>query len=115
METKQDKWLYLFRHLPDLDDQPRPFQDSVFLQLFEIAEIANFSRTELDSYESSLKYYRDMNNVIDTSRMEGREEGRRLEKIEIARSLIGRLPVETISQATGLDVDEIEQLSRDLS
>lgn len=122
LETKQDKWLYLFRHLPDLDDQPRPFQDSVFLQLFEIAEIASFSRTELDSYESSLKYYRDMNNVIDTSRMEGREEGRqegrqegrRLEKIEIARSLIGRLPVETISQATGLDVDEIEQLSRDL-
>ena len=37
LESKQDKWLYLFRHLPDLDDQPRPFQDPVFLQLFEIA------------------------------------------------------------------------------
>ena len=115
LETKQDKWLYLFRHLPDLDDQPRPFQDPVFLQLFEIAEIASFSRIELDSYESSLKYYRDMNNVIDTSRMEGREEGRRLERIEIARSLIGKLPIKTISQATGLDIDEVEQLSGDLS
>ena len=74
--SQQDKWLYLFRHLPELDDQPQLFQDPVFLQLFEIAEIANFSRTEQDSYQSSLKYYRDMNNVIDTSRMEGRAEGK---------------------------------------
>lgn len=131
LDSKQDKWLYLFRHLPDLDDQPRPFQDSVFLQLFEIAEIASFSRTEQDSYQSSLKYYRDMNNVIDTSRMEGREEGweegkeegrkegvregRKLEKIEIARSLIGKVPVETIVQATGLNREEIERLSPEVS
>ncbi|MDT8407217.1 MAG: hypothetical protein RQ715_08200, partial [Methylococcales bacterium] len=27
-------------------------------------------------YESSLKYYRDLKNVIDTAREEGREEGR---------------------------------------
>lgn len=76
LSSQQDKWLYLFRHLPELEDQPRPFQDPVFLQLFEIAEIANFSRTEQESYQSSLKYYRDMNNVIDTSREEGEAKGR---------------------------------------
>lgn len=50
--------------------------------------IANFSRTEQDSYHNSLKYYRDMNNVVDTARQEGekkgiekgREEGRLLER-----------------------------------
>lgn len=114
LTSQQDKWLYLFRHLPELDDRPRPFQDPVFLQLFEIAEIANFSRNEQDSYQSSLKYYRDLNNVIDTSRMEGRAEGlaegRKLEKVKIARSLLGKLPVELISQTTGLSVSEIEQL-----
>lgn len=129
LETHQDKWLYLLRHLPDLDEQPQPFQDPVFLHLFEIAEIANFSPDEQDGYQSSLKYYRDLNNVIDTSRQEGIEagieqgiergieqgieQGRQSEKIEIARALLSKLPNETISQTTGLPIAEIEQLRND--
>ena len=121
LDSHQDKWLYLLRHLPELENQPSPFQDPVFLQLFEVAEISNFSPDEQDSYQSSLKYYRDLNNVIDTSRQEGLEEGiergieqgRKAEKVEIARSLLDKLPVETISQTTGLTVDEIAQLQRD--
>ena len=120
LESKQDKWLYLFRHLPEIEGQPRPFQDPVFLQLFEVAEIANFSPAEHDSYQSSLKYYRDLNNVIDTSRDEGKAEGKaegklegRAEKaIEIARSLIGKLSVETISETTGVSVGDIEKMRR---
>ena len=54
--------------------------------------------------------------------MEGVEEGRQLEKVAIARwpclsegeSLIGKLPIETISQTAGLSVDEIERLSNSL-
>lgn len=37
--------------------------------------------SERDSYENSLKYYRDLNNVIDTSREEGKIEGRKEEKL----------------------------------
>ena len=117
--SHQDKWLYLLRHLPELDTQPQPFQDAVFLQLFEVAEIANFSQDEQDIYQDSLKYYRDLNNVIATSRQEGVEEGieqgieqgRKTEKLEIARSLLKQgLPVETISEATGLSIPDIEEL-----
>ena len=57
LESQQDKWLYLLRHLPDIEGHPRPFQDPVFLQLFEVAKLANFSPAEQDSYQSSLKYY----------------------------------------------------------
>ncbi|MGB3572020.1 MAG: hypothetical protein WBA01_08240, partial [Phormidesmis sp.] len=89
---------------------------------FEIAEISNFSPDEQDSYQSSLKYYRDLNNVIETSRQEGLEEGieqgieqgRQAEKKAIARSLLGQLPIETISQTTGLTVAEVEQLRSDV-
>lgn len=45
------------------------------MRLFEVAEIANFSIVEQDAYEDSLKYYRDLNNVVDTSRQEGKQEG----------------------------------------
>lgn len=117
LETKRDKWLFLLKHLPDMEGQPRPFQDPIFLQLFEIAEIANFTSVEQDIYQDSLKYYRDLNNIVDTSRMEGREEGReegqKIAQLRIARSLLNQLPIETISQTTGLTLAEIEQLSAD--
>ena len=71
-----DKCLYLLRHLPDLEYPPVPLQeDNVFMQLFEIAEIANFSREERSAYENSLKYYRDMHGVINTARREGMRKG----------------------------------------
>ena len=138
LASQQDKWLYLFRHLPDIEGQPRPFQDPVFLQLFEIAEIANFTRTEQDSYQNSLKYYRDMNNVIDTAlqdgeekgltkgRQEGREEGLRVgiargreegieqerrQNLEKQRALISRLLRRTMGSLTDELQQQINQLS----
>jgi predicted transposase/invertase (TIGR01784 family) len=76
LETHLDKWLFLLKHLAELSDPPSPLQEAVFTELFEVAEIANFSPMEQETYQSSLKYYRDMNNVVDTSREEGRKEGR---------------------------------------
>jgi predicted transposase/invertase (TIGR01784 family) len=122
LKSHQDKWLYLLRHLPDLIDRPQPFQDPVFLQLFEVAEISNFTPAEQDTYQNSLKYYRDLNNVVDTSRQEGLtegiqkgieqgiEQGRKEEKLAIARLLLNKLPTRTISQTTGLDISEVENL-----
>lgn len=46
LETHFDKWLFLFRHLPQLYEPPPPLQEEVFEEVFEIAEIANFSRDE---------------------------------------------------------------------
>ncbi len=125
LESHQDKWLYLLRHLPDLADQPQPFQDPIFLQLFEIAEISQFSRNEQDSYQNSLKYYRDLNNVIDTSRQEGLQEGLeqgRLEGAERERALINRLltrlvgvlPSEIQQQVDQLSLEQLESLSEAL-
>jgi predicted transposase/invertase (TIGR01784 family) len=70
-----DKWLFLLKHLPDLDEPPLPLQENVFMQLFEVARITNFSQAERDAYENSLKYYRDMNGVIETAREEGMAQG----------------------------------------
>ncbi|MGD7037485.1 Rpn family recombination-promoting nuclease/putative transposase [Methylotuvimicrobium buryatense] len=76
LDTLQDKWFFLFRHLHELDDIPPRLREKVFLSLFEKASIARFEPEERQAYESSLKYYRDLKNVIDTAREEGREEGR---------------------------------------
>ncbi len=125
LESHQDKWLYLFRHLPELEDQPQPFQDPIFLQLFDIAEIANFSRNEQTVYQNSLKYYRDMTNVVNTSRMDGVKQGRaegRAEGLEAgraegaaqgARSLLNRMLTRTVGDLTAELQTKVNELSLD--
>ena len=111
IDSHFDKWLFLLKHLSDLSDRPAPLQEDVFNQLFDVAEIANFSATEQESYESSLKYYRDLNNVVDTSRQEGRQEGIQEGIQQVARQMKGAgVPQPEISRYTGLSVDEIDQL-----
>ena len=74
--TLYDKWLYVLKNLSRLDRQPVALKEKVFEKLFEEAEIAKFSKTELKEYEDSLKAYRDVKNSIDTALERGREEGR---------------------------------------
>jgi len=75
LKTHFDKWLYVFTHLSKLQNRPKKLQERVFKRLFEQAEIAKFTPKEKEAYEESLKYYRDIKNVVDTSREEGRVEG----------------------------------------
>jgi predicted transposase/invertase (TIGR01784 family) len=108
LETHFEKWLYLFKHLSELENPPEKLQEGVFKQLFEIAEIAKFTPEEQRAYENSLKYYRDLHNVIETSKLEARQEG-----ITIGREegiTIGREEGITIGQRSLL----LKQLSRKL-
>ncbi len=130
LETAFDKWLYVLKYLPALTDRPAKLQERIFAKLFEAAEIGKFNRDEMMQYEQSLKYYRDLKNVIDTAavegeqkgREEGREEGRKegrkegeaSKAVEIARQLLREnLPLNLIARATSLSEDEIAALSRD--
>jgi predicted transposase/invertase (TIGR01784 family) len=115
LQNNFDKWMYVLQHLPDLQNRPQALQDRVFQKLFEAAEIAKFTPDEMNKYEESLKYYRDLKNVLDTSFDEGKEEGKaegKAElKIEIARQMKSEgEPVEKIVRFTGLPADEIERL-----
>jgi len=74
LETKFEKWMFAIKNLSRLDDKPTVFRDAVFEAFFKAAEVAAFSEEERESYEQSLKYYRDINNVIETARSEGRDE-----------------------------------------
>ncbi|WP_462323036.1 Rpn family recombination-promoting nuclease/putative transposase [Halochromatium sp.] len=112
LETLQDKWFFLFRHLHELDEIPPRLRERVFLSLFEKASIARFEPGERQAYESSLKFYRDLKNVIDTARDEGREEGQQQANRETARRLLalGLMTDEQIATATGLSLTDIHHL-----
>ena len=113
--TLYDKWLYVLKNLSRLDERPVALKEKVFTKLFEEAEIAKFTPTELKEYEDSLKAYRDVKNSIDTAlekgREEGREEGKNLKAIQIAKKMLDAgMDIDTIINMTDLSKSEIEKL-----
>ncbi|MCB9233929.1 MAG: PD-(D/E)XK nuclease family transposase [Bacteroidia bacterium] len=109
--THFDKWLFVFRYLAELQNRPIELQEKVFMKLFEAAEIAKFSPDEKEAYEESLKYYRDLKNVIDTSFEEGIIKGERKKQLEIAANLKRNgVSIEVIMESTGLSRQEIQDL-----
>ncbi len=115
LETRFEKWLYIIKNLHKLDRIPETLKESIFLQLFQTAEISKFSKEEYLDYEDSLKYYRDLKNSLDTAReegkIEGKIEGQIEERIEIAKNALKmKLPIDAIIKLTGLPKEEIEKL-----
>ncbi len=107
LETRLDKWLYFIEHLEDFQTIPAIFKDEVFTKAFEKAELAKFNQAEMDSYENSLKIYRDLKGVIDTAFDEGKLE----KAIEMGRLMKAENePVEKIMKYTGLTAAEIKRL-----
>jgi predicted transposase/invertase (TIGR01784 family) len=106
-----------------LQDRPQALQEKIFQELFAAAEIAKYSKEEKELYEESLKYYRDLKNVVDTAyeegevkgKMEGRIEGKIEGKIErnceVAKGMKAKgIDITIITEITGLSEDEIEKL-----
>jgi predicted transposase/invertase (TIGR01784 family) len=141
LTTHFDKWLYLLKHLAELSDRPLTLREGVFDDLFDAAEIANFDPNEQETYQNSLKYYRDMNNVVDTARQEGIEEGigrgigrgiktgiergieleraravdrQRLLTLRLLTRSLGDIPANIQAQINELPIDQLEQLQDDL-
>ncbi len=111
LETPYDKWLFVLKHLPDLERRPTKLQERIFEKLFAAAEIAKFSKTEQEEYEASLKYYRDLKNVIDTAFDEGEAKGKMEGKMEMAlKALDEGISISIISKLTGLSEEEIDKL-----
>ena len=125
--TRFDKWLFVLKNLSALQDIPEKVQEKIFLRLFRIAEIANYSPTDREKYNDSVKYYRDIKNSLDFAIEQGIEQGREL-GIEQGRELgmekglkekakfiaiemkKNGEPIDKISKYTGLTEAEIENL-----
>jgi predicted transposase/invertase (TIGR01784 family) len=126
-----DKWIYLLKYMPELQDIPAELANEPFTHAFEIAQEAALSPRERILYEVSLKSARDAYAEITSARQkgkeeglaegrevgrqegreEGREEGKRQEAQAIARSMLARgLDIKLIVEVTGLTETQIRQL-----
>jgi predicted transposase/invertase (TIGR01784 family) len=64
LKTCLEQWIYAIKNLPKLKNQPQALKEGIFKDLFELAEIANFSQEKRKEYEQSLKRFRNMSLVI---------------------------------------------------
>ena len=115
LDGMMDKWLYVLRNLSRLMERPAALQERVFNRLFEQAEIARLSPTELRNYEESIKVYRDITNVVNTAEKKGIAKGiaegiaKGKREVAVQMKLAG-IPVGQIAKFTGLTEEEIGKL-----
>lgn len=123
LSTLQDKWLYVFKHLHELDAIPSALSEAIFHRTFAIAQLSQFSPEERKAYEDSIKYYRDLKNSVDTARLEGLQEGievgeqigiergKEEEKRETAKRMLAKgLEPSLVAELTGLDLASVNTL-----
>jgi predicted transposase/invertase (TIGR01784 family) len=107
------------KNLEDLDKIPEILKEPIFVRGFQIAEIAAFDERQRELYEESLKAYRDIKGVIETSFEEGEKIGiEKGERIGIKKNAIDTalkmkkkgFSIEEIAELTALSTAEIEAL-----
>ena len=98
-----------------LNRMPEELNNQIFRKLKHIASMSRLSPDEMLAYQMSVMNDVALLDSIRTGREEGHEEGREecrmAEKRSIARNLKSMgLSFQQISQASGLTLEEIEQL-----
>jgi len=107
LNTNIEKWVYFLKHLSKLNEIPSTLQTEMFIKAFQIAEISKFTEEQKFAYEESMKYYRDLKNVIDKSYDDGKTD----RNSEIAKEMKkDNEPIDKIIKYTGLTKEEIENL-----
>jgi predicted transposase/invertase (TIGR01784 family) len=119
LEDLSDKWLYFLKSADQLQAVPSSLDTvSAIHKAFEVARHSGLNREELEILERQAMFLHDSRNAIRKAVQDGEARGlarvERNAKIAIARSLLNVLPVETISQTTGLSLIDIEALKHEL-
>ncbi|MFD1771611.1 Rpn family recombination-promoting nuclease/putative transposase [Sphingobacterium suaedae] len=139
LASVMDQWIYLLKHLSQMDRLPSFLDKRIFGRIFEVGEVGNLTKEDLMSYEASLKHKRDaesaFNSALRAGRAEGKRkgliegkragiiegkregiiegklEGEREKSIDIATEMLNAgLPIDQIAHFTKLSEKEIEKL-----
>lgn len=114
-----DKWLYFLKEANRLETVPDSLgQEPAIQNAFEVARQSSLTRAEIETLDSQSMVIHDNRNAVRLGVQQGMEKGieKGIEKgtrdtqIAIARSLLSDLPIEKISEKTGLTIQEIEAL-----
>ena len=122
-----ERCLHLLANMSKMEEMPEDW-DATFGRLFYKAEIANFDKEKKDQYIRNMISERDYKNILETARedglleglekglekgreeglMKGLEEGKVLERVSIARTLLANgVSLEIVSKSTGISLEQL--------
>ena len=110
LETLTDKWIYFIKNARGLDHVPETMEEVPEMKkAFAVANQANLSRDELEDLQKREIWIHDQRNAI----IKAVNQAVKQKQVDIAQRLLEVLDEETVSQATGLSLEEVRQLRRD--
>ncbi|PCJ29689.1 MAG: hypothetical protein COA94_00500 [Rickettsiales bacterium] len=121
VKNSLDMWIaFLTRHdLLKADNLPPELNNKELKKALNVLNVMNFTEEERGAYEDHLKWLRVEANSLKKAEAKGHEkglekgldEGRKLEKIEMAKTmLVQGLDIKLISKISKLSIEEIEDL-----
>jgi predicted transposase/invertase (TIGR01784 family) len=115
LATLTDKWIYFLKHAKQLQTVPEVMGTVPEIQqAFAIANQVNLSQDELEDLEKREIFIQDLRGAITKATrqgiQQGIQQGTKETQIEIAKRLLNVLDPQTISQTTGLSIEEIQSL-----
>lgn len=118
LETILDKWIYFLKNALALQIIPPIFKEPALKEAFGVLAQSNWSRAELEAHDRYLDSIRSSASQLDTAKEKGieiglekgREEGKLEEKIDLAKKMLTRFDIATITEMTGLSKEIIEKL-----
>lgn len=111
--TSLESWIYILNNMDALN-LPKYSDNKIFDHLKEITDVASLSPEEREVYERDLKRYRDaysLDMTYENGLKRAEEKGRVAERYATAKNLkLLGVAYDIIAKATGLSVEEIEEL-----
>lgn len=116
LHSVTDKWIYFIKNAGELDFIPKTFSEPNLLDAFELANTAGMNKDELEIQFKRRDFIWLQKGSLEKAQkdgwkqgvQEGREKGKREEKLSIARNLLARnVDLEIIVAGTGLSKDII--------
>ena len=108
-----EEWCWMLKNMWRL--QPGAAEYPGFEGMLAAGEIAGFSKEKRAKYDADMITERDMYNILETARQEGREaglaEGEVKGKTEVAKKMLAAgMPEEQIIEFTGLNAEQLAAL-----
>ena len=132
LETKLDKWIYLLKEADQFNEIPWQLNDSEEIKrALHLLELNRWTRQEQEIYDQQIDNARQLKSSFENAEKrgeikgiakgiakgkiegeaKGKIEGEAKKAIEIAKNLLAiNVELETISTATGLDINSIKKL-----
>ena len=109
--TEQDQLLYLLKNSGKMMVPPKWAARKPCKNILDAFRIGDFSKEKRNQYNQDMYDEKRRNGELAAARNDGLEEGRAKAFVEMAQKMLAAgLPVEQISQLTGLSAEEIKAL-----